>query len=121
MAAATVVLSTAADTAETPVAEVFAVIGQRPIIVVAETPAGAPDNLLRRKLCLGVIDEPHWMTVDKSRQRHLFDRSALPVPREAGVIPDRGRRIRHDGCIHGARLSDGRREEVPVRVLMGAT
>ena len=40
-------LSAAADTAKTPIAEVFAIIGQQPIIAFAKARAGAPDNLFR--------------------------------------------------------------------------
>jgi len=41
-------LSTAADPAETPVAKVLAIIGQQTIVVLAETRAGAPDDLIGR-------------------------------------------------------------------------
>jgi hypothetical protein len=40
-------LSAAVDAAETPVAEVFAVIGQQAIVILAEARAGASDNLFR--------------------------------------------------------------------------
>jgi hypothetical protein len=41
-------LSATADTAETPVAEVLAIIGQQSVIILAETRAGALDNRFRR-------------------------------------------------------------------------
>jgi len=41
-------LCAAADTADTPVAEVLTVIGQQPIVTLAEARAGAPHNLFRR-------------------------------------------------------------------------
>ena len=81
-------LSTSADTADTPVAEVLTIVSEQPISVLAETRAGAPDNLARRKVRLGMSDGPHWMTVDKLAQRHLLHRSALPEPREARVMDD---------------------------------
>ena len=41
-------LCAAADAAETPVAEVLAVISQQPVITLTEARAGAPHNLFRR-------------------------------------------------------------------------
>jgi hypothetical protein len=59
-------LFAAANSAPTPVAEVLAVIGQQPIIVLAETRPGALDDLLRRILRLELVNDPHLMTVGKS-------------------------------------------------------
>src|ERR1700677_4653640 len=79
-------LSAATDTTETPIAEVLAIVAQQPIIVLPEARAGAPDDLIGRKLRLGMIDDRQRMTVGESSQRHLLHRSALPERREPRVM-----------------------------------
>jgi hypothetical protein len=81
-------LSAPAHAAETPVAKVFAVIGQQAIVILAETRAGTPHYLLGRIRWIEVIDDPHLMTIGKSKQRYLLDGSALPGSRKTRVMYD---------------------------------
>ena len=81
-------LSAQANAAETPVAKVLAVIGQQTIVVLAEARASTPYNLFRRIRRIEVIDDPHLMTIGKSKQRYLLDGTALPGPRETRVMHD---------------------------------
>ena len=81
-------LSAQANAAETPGAKVLAVIGQQAIVILAEARASTPHNLFGRIRRIEVIDDPHLMTIGKSKQRYLLDGSALPGSRETRVMHD---------------------------------
>jgi hypothetical protein len=57
-------------------------------VLLSEARTRAPDKLLRRIVRLEVVDDSHRMTIGKSRQGDLLDRSALPEPRETRVMHD---------------------------------
>jgi len=52
-------LGTAANAAQTPVAEVLAIVGQQPVVVLAQARAGAPDDFVGRIDRVGVLDDLH--------------------------------------------------------------
>ena len=79
-------LSAPVDAADAPVAEVLAVIGQQAIVVLAETRAGAPNDLCGRKDGDGVFDPAYLVAAGESGQGHLLDRAALPAPGEPRVV-----------------------------------
>jgi hypothetical protein len=81
-------LSAQAHAAETPVAKVLAVVGQQAIVILAEARASTPHSLFGRIRWIEVIDDPHLMTIGKSKQRYLLDGSALPGSRKARVVHD---------------------------------
>jgi hypothetical protein len=81
-------LSAQANAAETPVAKVLAVIGQQAIVILAEARASTPYNFFGRIRRIEVIDDPHLVTIRKSKQRYLLDGSALPGSRETRVMHD---------------------------------
>jgi hypothetical protein len=56
-----------ADAAETPVAEVLAVIGQHAIVILAETRPGAPDDFVGRKFHPRMIDDSYTPAGRESR------------------------------------------------------
>lgn len=80
-------LGAVAHAAETPVAEMLAVIGQQAIVTLAEARPGTSDDLFGRIRRLRVFGDAYWATDGKSRQTHLLDWPALPkTPGEARVM-----------------------------------
>src|ERR1019366_2072365 len=79
-------LRAATDTAEAPIAEVLAVIGQQAIIVLAEARSSASDNFLGGIRRPRVIHDPHIVAIGKSRQGYFLDRPALPESGAARIM-----------------------------------
>src|SRR5271168_1020016 len=98
-------LSAVAHAAETPVAEMLAVIGQQAIITLAEARPGTSDDLFGRIRRLRVFGDAYWATDGKSRQTHLLDWPALPKTPGRGpsnAPPDPFQHECHDGNSRAA-------------------
>src|ERR1700758_2579281 len=74
--------------AETPLAEVLAVIGQQPITVFPHTRSCAPDDLADIEVRCSAGPYPHALPGCETRQRNFFHRSATQTVRESGVVND---------------------------------
>jgi hypothetical protein len=73
---------------ERPLAQVFAVVGQEPIVVFAKPRAGTPDCFLGGEPWHGVQPDMNFMACGEAFERCFFDRTAMQRRRKTGVVND---------------------------------
>lgn len=81
-------LCAVAESSDTPVTEVFTVVGQQPVVPFAQARAGAVYDFPGRIGAGRVFHDPDGMTYRKAEERHLLDRTCPPAAAKAGVVHD---------------------------------
>jgi hypothetical protein len=80
-------LGAVADATDTPVAEMLTIVGQKPVIILAEARARASYNLLGGIRTGGVFNHLYGVAAAKLPQRYLLDGATLPqASGEAGIV-----------------------------------
>lgn len=74
--------------AQTPLAEVLAIVAEKMIAVLPETRAGAVDHLLWRESGRQARPHPHTTSVAEARERNLFHRSPGQEPGNGAAMDD---------------------------------
>jgi len=73
--------------AQTPLAEVLAVVAEEPIAVLAEPGARSPNHFLAGEAS-GAGSDPEGVSMSERRERNLFDRAPVESMCEGAVMDD---------------------------------
>ena len=73
--------------AQTPLAEVLAVVAEEPIAVLADPRPRSPNHFLAAEAS-GAGSDPKGVSMSETRERNLFDRTPVEPMREGAVMDD---------------------------------